>query len=250
MSRATRIGLTLLALLLLVDLILIGFHIIHVHTPYLETRYFRIDREAGIAEHFQYLKAMGIAAAFLAVAMARSERTFAIWAGVFAYLMLDDGGEIHERLGLLIAEAFHYPGLFGLRPRDVGELTVAVLLGMSLVTAVGLGYVRGSPVFRRATRTTIVLLGGLAFFGVVVDAVHIVWTFPRFDPLLILEDGGEMMVMSGIVTYAWTLVRANVRLVCPEQVDVKRRPDVLHNVNGSSTMRRTKPPHELGGRGD
>lgn len=214
MASKKSFALALFALFVAIDLVLVGMHVIHPEFPRLRPRWFLIDREGGIAEHFQYIKSLWIAVAFLGVAIARSERAFAVWAALFGYFMLDDSGEFHERLGLLIAELFRYPTVFGLRPRDLGELTLAAVFGTVLLSLLLTAYVRGSPTFRQASKATVAILGLFAFFSVGVDAMHIMWgPTLEFDFLILIEDGGEMVAMSAIAAYAWWLASNNVRIV-------------------------------------
>jgi hypothetical protein len=50
------------------------------------------------------------------------------------------------------------------------------------------------------------MLFALAVFGIVVDMMHVAINSPTLDPILILlEDGGELIVMSVIASFVFFL---------------------------------------------
>ena len=64
------------------------------------------------------------------------------------------------------------------------------------------------------------MLGALVVCGVVVDAIHVIAYFSQSSlawMLAIVEDGGELLVMSLIAAYAYQLaVRDEQRLAAPQ----------------------------------
>lgn len=161
----------------------------------------------GIPEGLQYLKE-GLSAGLLLAAGWRARGwLLAVWALLFAYLMLDDLLEIHEHLGYAIAVQWDYPAVFGLRPRDLGEVTVSVLVATGFLATI-FSVARRSPrPFRHASQDLTCLLALLGFFGVVVDTAHMAIEGLHLRGLTLLEDGGEMAVMSLIFAYALNLNR-------------------------------------------
>lgn len=204
---------TPLRLLLFVDLVLIVLHAIHVFSPVLNEPVYAITVDGGLGEHFQYLKALWIALAFLALSRLRADRRYWVWAGTFAYLMLDDAFLLHERAGIKFAALLDLPSVFGLRPDDLGELITALIVGGALFAALTVAYVRGTTGFRKASHATVGLLVLLAGFGIVADLGSVLAYGTLLQhPVSMLEDGGEMVVMSGIVDYTWRLLSAEIRM--------------------------------------
>lgn len=213
MAPNTRRALVLFSVLVAIDLGAIALHVVHTWTPYLERRIFSIWRDAGIGEHFQYLKELLIAFVLVGLAVARSERGYAVWAGCFAWLMVDDATRIHERLGRWLGARLHYPAVAGWQPEHLGELTGAGVVGLVLLTGLAAAYVRGSPGFRRASRALLLLLAALGMCGVGVDALDTLVAGTVWGLVLgTIEDGGEMVVMSVIVAYAWWLAAPEIRI--------------------------------------
>jgi hypothetical protein len=190
----------LLVLLLCTDL---AFFLLHEFNSLLPTRnvLFSLDRESGYAEVFQYIKEYWIAIVLLAVCWRTRERIYGTWALLFAYLLCDDALAIHERVGHVVATQWEYvPGL-GLRPQDFGELTVSAIIGTAFLVLITYFYVRGSNNARNVSKDLVLLLGLLIFFGVLIDMVHIAIGNLPVKGLTIIEDGGEMISMSMIVSY-------------------------------------------------
>jgi len=78
------------------------------------------------------------------------------------------------------------------------------------LTSLILFYVRGSGAFKQVTRHLLLLLLTLAFFGIFVDMLHsavkmakMAWKVRYL--LGVVEDGGEMVVMSFIAWYVFLL---------------------------------------------
>ena len=76
-----------------------------------------------------------------------------------------------------------------------------------LVAVVWAAHARAGSRDRAVSAVLIVLFGALVFFGIVVDAVHhLVFPGPGLRPLFtVLEDGGEMVVLSIIVAFVFAV---------------------------------------------
>lgn len=200
----------LLGLLLLADLVFIVVHALHVWTPWFPAYSLSIEVDGGFAEMFQYLKMAGLVLCLGYQFYLSRGWTFAGWAVFFAFLLLDDMFFIHERAGAQIAVSLGFPEAFGLRTADVGEIAVAAVLGLCAVFMVWLAMRRGGTASRRVSQDILCLLGMLAVFAVAFDALHTITYFhaPAVAPLFaMIEDGGEMVVMSAIAVYAFDIVR-------------------------------------------
>ena len=82
-----------------------------------------------------------------------------------------------------------------------------------LVTAVGIAHWRAGPSARSFSRNLAALFTVLIFFGVVIDAGHHLFLeYPVFDaPMTSLEDGGEIVTMSFVVSFLFAVAFAGHR---------------------------------------
>lgn len=140
------------------------------------------------------------------------EGMFLALAAVLALLLLDDAGEIHERLGDGLVAPLGLVPVGGLGAGDVGELLVfgalALVCGAILLAGIAtsgrLGWTVGL-VFAA-------LFALLALFGIAADALHAIVLSRGFDTdrlghlmrlgLDVAEDGGELFVGSLICAFA------------------------------------------------
>ncbi len=190
----------LLLLLLSIDTIFIILHIIHTYTDYLGNPNFSIQKDRGYAEIFQYMKEFCIALLLLYSAIKRRNLLYLGWSALFGYVLLDDSLTIHEKIGVRIS--VYFSPMLGLRPRDFGELAVFAFFFLFSFLAIGVTYSLSDSDDKRTCRHLFLLFLTLVFFGGAVDMIQqmvrpSVW-YPIFG---ILEDGGEMLVMSVIVWF-------------------------------------------------
>lgn len=205
-TENTQPAFTLLLLLICADLAFIFLHLVYVETGWLRGADFSLEAEGGLSETYQYVKQFWIAACMAATFWRTQVWLYASWAIVFAFLMLDDAGQIHERVGVWLGRQYALPVAFGLRPDDAGELLFAGMVGVSILALVGLASWRGGEQSRRVSRDILCLIIALAFLGVVVDALHVIAYFKGSllaQVLLVVEDGGEMLVISALTAYAF-----------------------------------------------
>jgi len=126
------------------------------------------------------------------------------WAIVFAFLLLDDAFQIHERFGKWLSQEYSLPVAFGLRPDDIGELLFAAAIGVVTMLLIGVGFWWGDVDARLVSRDMALLVILLAGLGVGMDLLHVIAYFKApllAQFLLIVEDGGEMLVVSAMVAY-------------------------------------------------
>ena len=100
--------------------------------------------------------------------------------------------------------AFSAP--LGLRPKDIGELLFVGAAGVVILAVVGTAAWRGTEQCRRVTRDLGLLIVALGLVGIALDVVHVIAYFGESllaQVLLVLEDGGEMIVMSAMTAYAF-----------------------------------------------
>jgi hypothetical protein len=190
-----------LGLLLAGDLLFVLLHLLYLASPvlgYFGDSVFSLEKDRSFAEVFQYVKTYWLALLLVWLAWQRRHLGYAVWAGLFGFLLLDDAIMIHERVGEALGAQLALPGLGGVRGQDLGELiflgAVAVFFALTLVPAL----VWGGTVFRRHS----LLLAGIVVFlaapGVGIDFLHMaVGRETALGTFLgMVEDGGEMVVMS------------------------------------------------------
>jgi hypothetical protein len=210
----------LLAALVSIDLILIAVHLAKPYFEFLRPHYFSLEADRGIAEAFGYAKQGAVVVALLLCWRRRRSPTFFVWGVVFSILLIDDSFSLHEQVGEWLGMQLGLPAWFGLRPQDIGELLFAAVLGLATLTtlAAALARERGEAV--APSIKLALMLGALVVCGVVVDAIHVIAYFSQSSlawMLTIVEDGGELLVMSLIAAYAYQLaVRDEQRLAAPQ----------------------------------
>jgi hypothetical protein len=161
---------------------------------------FDLGLERGYGEvFFQMLTGWAILL-LLITAVRRHAGIFLIWAAAAAYLLIDDYFVIHERIG----------GWFALNARlsaHLGELLWLTGIGAIVILAIAVAYRFARPDIRPITVIVADLFAALAFFGVVVDAIHAPFRgVPAVDLLFTaMEDGGETIAMSLMVVYLVSL---------------------------------------------
>jgi hypothetical protein len=211
-----RVPVALLVALLAVDLVLITTSVVRlaVHGPSL-TDPWLLETDDGWAEVFGYLQQATIAVLLLGLAFAARRWIFAAFATVYVCALADDSLRLHERKGAWLADRlghrlwFPENGLFGLRADDLGEMLFWGLMTVVPLTAVVLLYLRGDAATRRTARVLAALLGAYIFVGGVLDQLHVLVMDTWFGGVMsVLEDGGELVVLSVTLVCAVALLRS------------------------------------------
>lgn len=195
--------LILLGLILLADSGFIFGHLLHKFDV-VSHPHFLLTKDRSYSEVFQYIKEFWIACLFLLVALRTNAMIYVAWALIFLYLLADDSLGLHESVGAGLVRAFDIPRAFGLRGQDFGELLITAIAAGILFTFLFIAYYFASQSARQHTHYLLALVAGIGFFGVVVDMAHqlIPWGKSLFG---LIEDGGEMVIMSVVVAYCIAL---------------------------------------------
>lgn len=164
-----------------------------------------IEKDRGYAEFFQYMKEYWCVLLLGFIALKKRSPLYLSWMLLFLYLLVDDYAEIHEDLGLYLSNLLGFVPLIGLRARDFGEIVVSASVGLFFLSCIGIAYRLGDRVFRKASRVLIKLLLALAACGILVDLLHVMVPGRLIHAVGLLEDGGEMIVMSAIATFIFVL---------------------------------------------
>jgi len=193
----------LLILLLSADFIFIVVHILYMN-EFMSNSLYSIDRDLGYAEVYQYIKEFWIVLLLLFAAVKRKHAIYLAWAALFLYFLLDDSFRVHERFGGSLAYNFNLQPMLNLRAQDIGELIASLFFGVLLLVFVWATYIFSDDVSKKISRQLFILVMFVVFFGVLVDMFHI--ALPWGKSLLgLIEDGGEMLVMSIIVWFVFKL---------------------------------------------
>ncbi len=127
-------------------------------------------------------------------------------------IFADDAFQIHETIGLSMSQIFDFGEHAALSGPDLGEFTYFLAAGAVVVFCAAMVMRNSGASSRVMSEHYIVILAGLASFGIGVDAlhqmvVHLTEGIPALlllDPIFaLIEDGGEMLVAS--VALALTL---------------------------------------------
>jgi hypothetical protein len=196
----------LLILLVFTDLVFVLLHILHVNTDLLSSSLYSLSRDRGYAEFFQYTKELWIAILFFVMGIKRSRRLYLVLSFLFLYFLFDDSFEFHERFGEFLSSFLRFQAVLGLRARDLGELLVSAAFGLLFAISMVLFYILSDSSMRRVAHYLIGMIVILVGFGVPLDMVEIIVTHPGVSRVLVIvEEAGEMLVMSVITWFAFRL---------------------------------------------
>lgn len=170
---------------------------------------YNITKDYGLGEVFQYFKELALSVVLLKIYWDRTDKLFLVWSALFIYLLLDDFLQLHEQVGDLFAALLdgQLPQRVATHSESIGEFIFLSLVGTSFMVLLLKSYFSSNNKLMKAASQDILLLFGLlVFFGVVVDLIHSLWpaTFLKIA-LGVLEDGGEMLVMSALLWHVYQL---------------------------------------------
>jgi len=220
----------LLALMLATDLFLILLHILRNLPgidliPAIEKPPFSISADLGLGESFQYVKELWIALLLGALVIRYGKKAYLGWSLLFGYLLLDDMLGFHEGFGALGEKYFHLPAALQMFPRlrisDLFELGSSAIIGSVVLVLLFVFYRRSAPDVRMTQNVIFVLFALLIGFGVALDFFDRFFSSRMIAELLkLIEDGGEMLVMSLICWYSFVLFeRYSTAEPAPTQVE-------------------------------
>jgi hypothetical protein len=209
---------TFLYSLLLIDLVFILLHL-GIKTIFtlkgvsteLINPMFLLDHDQGYAEVYQFGKELAISVTLLIIGIKKRQFLYMNWAVLFFYLFLDDAFSFHEIGGIWLSDYFAFEAQFHLRPVDFGELLISASSGLVLLSLIGIATLKAEFNHKLISFSFFLLLIVLVIFGVGVDMLHIiadnVFEHRRGVGAIfgIIEDGGEMVVMSIICAYAFVV---------------------------------------------
>lgn len=201
--RGQRLIVVVLFFLVALDVLFMGLHVF-AHFRAATNMLLYMDFDRGYAEFFQYLKFVGIGLLVVVWAIENRSWQLALWLIPFGYLLLDDAMRLHERGGDWLAHRKEVPAEWAVRIEDVGELLVTGAVALVCLVILLLAYFTADRVTRWVFRGFALLVVVLGLFGVLADVIHIAvgdW-LPKFDWVVVFEDGGEMVAVSLLLAFA------------------------------------------------
>ena len=196
----------ILYLCIATDISFIILHGVYKLNDKVSDEFLKISTDRGYAEVFQYIKEYWIICILILLAFKTRSLLYAVWSGLFIYLLLDDSLAIHETWGLAMSEFFSFPPLFGLKTNDLGEIAISLIIGCGFLILIAITYRLGDSFARRTSKFLIFMLFALGFVGIITDSLHVMVKIELLKLFLtIIEDGGEMIVMSIILAFVLLL---------------------------------------------
>ncbi|WCO03100.1 hypothetical protein [Psychroserpens ponticola] len=211
----------ILAILLSLDLFLVLLHALLIFLVFIRIDFdwsilpFMVNNDDGYPEIFQYLKFIFIIGTLVYLIIKRKRTGYLSWLLLFILMLLDDALTFHERFGTWASEKFNISPMLGLKSQDIGELAYVAIFGGLLLILLVVGYYKGDEKYRKTNISLGVIFALFLFFGVGVDMLHSFFGNNRYSDLFLtlLEDGGEMMVLS---LFVWHFIFIIIR---PETQD-------------------------------
>lgn len=131
------------------------------------------------------------------------------WTACFAYLFMDDSLGLHERAGIHLArmlDLYRFEAHY--RPIEIGETIYLAVFGVGFAAFFLLATRACTPGQRPTYWAFILLLGGVLAFGAVGDVLHALFWKSSSERLLeLIEEVGEMLVLSVLTAYLFSLWR-------------------------------------------
>jgi len=211
----------LLGALLIIDLIFIIIHIITCFLYFIgkienfgDYNILVLTQDESFAEIFQYLKYLSVIIMIGYLMNLEKAYAYISWVLLFVFFLLDDSLSLHESMGEVLVNKFNFKPMFGLRAVDFGELTFVAIVGMAILLSFVLAYFKGNLIFKRRTIDLFVLLAFMIFFGIGFDMLHEILGENLKVGFVIglIEDGGEMVVMTLIVWYVYQLIKSDKKV--------------------------------------
>lgn len=211
-----------LAVLLVIDALFIGMHLVQGRLTYdpsyeglfANNNVWSLGIDGSLSETYMYLKS-GVAALILFILYSkRRTLTYLGWGLTLLFILVDDSLGLHEAFTVFMVNNASLPTVLNVEGEHYAALILWALVGLVLMGLIFLGYLR-EPRTRRLSRWFFLLLGVLFFCGGVVDALResapdqalplVTYILKR---TIIIEDGGEMVVLSFFVALALSHLKA------------------------------------------
>lgn len=174
-----------------------------------------LETQWGLASLLMYGKWLAIICLLSLSWRQVREPLFLSLAIVFLFLLVDDSLGVHERIGAELTQELGLRAAWGLRGNDFGKLAFWAFAGAACFVVFILGYLRSSRQTQRLGHLFLAGIAGLVVVGIGIDLVSVlakqldaglVGRAARFG-LRMIEDGGEMILGSLLVTLAYAIFK-------------------------------------------
>ncbi len=175
--------------------------------------FLKITRDGSLPELVGYLKWLVIIVGLVWLSIRDRWSAPFRWSLVFVMILADDSLQIHETLGLILWDKIPFPPSLYDRGEDISEVIAFGGMGLVAIALTAPLFTRHGPVARAISLRLAMMVGGLVFFGVLIDFLHQLISLASkgtiVDGLLppfmsLIEDGGEMVVASIILAFVVT----------------------------------------------
>jgi hypothetical protein len=194
--------------LLAVDLVFMGIHVVWTYTDALHDIKWSLAKDGGFSEWWQYAQNSAVILLLAVLAERLRSSVLVVWIAVFGYILFDDVLMFHERVGVRTESWFDGVELFGFGGDDLAQLLFVAAVGGLLLGGLAVVHVRSSGEGRRISSGLFVLVVLFGITSAAMDASGALYESTRAATLgTLLEDGGELVVMSILVWLLWLWLR-------------------------------------------
>jgi|GEM_PF-2924878 len=168
--------------------------------------YFDLRSDQGYAEYFFFVATLWTVLLAALLGVRTRSPILGTWAVAFAVLAADDRFMLHETFGAPISR------YLGVR-HAAGELVWLALLGVVVGAVLVVAHLRSEGLSRAVSEHLFVLSAGLLFCGVMLDGLHSlvedaggsISGGPLDTFLVVLEDGGEIVLISLVMCFLFAV---------------------------------------------
>lgn len=211
---AVQIGLTLAVLIVL----LVMTHVVARHltiasdfqNEIAKKIYFLVDLEGdgSVSEMFNHGMLFAASLIFLGLFFETRARLPLVISMLMAFAWLDDALQYHEKMGALLADGLQLPSVFGLRPKDLGEIGAWGMAGLVFLPLLAWAFVGRRAGDELLLRMIAIPAAALVVCAILIDLLHILAVDPAARLFFaVLEDGGEMLAVAAVATVAIAALR-------------------------------------------
>ena len=160
-----------------------------------------VGRDWSLPEAFNYLKWLVLALIFFFAYRQDGHPLLLSLASIFLLLMFDDSLQLHEQFGRFVSD--NVDGQEGFHAYV--QIGYWIILASGFLILLRSSYLKAPKPLKQAVAPMLVPFLGLVFFGVFLDFLHSALTEDgtlSAGLLILLEDGGELFMISSLVAYA------------------------------------------------
>ena len=196
---SSRVFVASLCVLAAVDLAFILVHVTFSHWR------FDIERDGSFSEMSEHLE-MALCAVLTTACFARTRQPIYLgMAAIYVCILFDNKMGLHEDLGGVVSSLFPAAGASPLPGQALGELAIFAAFAMAGSVLGPWSWQRSTGEHRAAGSLFALLIAALAVFAVGVDGVHEAFSERAKWLVGVVEDGGEMLVLSAHCAFVLSL---------------------------------------------